>query len=54
MKIVVSKTDIRKAMRRGSREAAMQNATGWVRTCGGIHKNPKAYNRKLKHKKIFE
>jgi len=50
MRVVISKIDIRKAERRGSREAAMENATGWVRTCNGIHKNPKVYNRKVKHK----
>ena len=43
-------SDYIKANRKGSRNAELENQTGW---CGShkIHSTPKNYSRKIKHKK---
>jgi len=43
------KVDYIKANRRGSREAELENSTGWTAT-HKIHKTEKIYSRKKKHK----
>jgi len=45
----VSKEDIRKAERKGNRDAHLENKSGWVSSFIP-HKNKKKYNRKNKHK----
>lgn len=40
--------DFLKAQRIGSREAELENSTGW-KSKRSAHKNKKAYNRKNKH-----
>lgn len=42
--------DYIKANRRGSRDAELENATGFTST-HKVHRNKKAYSRKDKHKK---
>jgi len=42
-------SDYIKANRRGSREAELENQTGWVGK-HKIHKSDKIYTRKVKHK----
>lgn len=42
--------DYIKANRRGSREAELENATGFT-SIHKVHRNKKAYSRKNKHKK---
>lgn len=44
------KKDVLKANRRGSREAELENSTGW-KAVTKIHKSKKQYTRKFKHKK---
>jgi hypothetical protein len=42
--------DYIKAVRRGSREAFLENSTGFI-SVNKLHKSKKTYTRKLKHKK---
>lgn len=42
--------DYVKANRRGSREAELENSTGWTRV-SSTHPSKKTYTRKDKHKK---
>lgn len=51
MKMKISKQDILKANRRGSREAELENKTGFVSN-HKVHKSPKNYTRKIKHKSL--
>lgn len=44
------KIKVLKANRKGSREAELENSTGWV-AVNKVHKSKKLYNRKNKHKK---
>ena len=44
--------DIIKASRRGSREAELENSTGFT-SVHKVHKSKKAYSRKEKHRKDF-
>jgi len=46
MKIVI---DYIKANRKGSREAELENSTGWKST-HKVHESKKTYTRKQKHK----
>ena len=43
--------DILKANRKGSRDAELENSTGWVST-HKVHKSENIYCRKQKHKTI--
>ena len=43
--------DVVKAARKGSREAELQNSTGW-KTGRKVHKDRSKFNRKKKHKKL--
>ena len=52
MKTTVTKTDILKASRKGSRDAELENSTGWVST-HKVHKSENIYCRKQKHKKTI-
>ncbi len=46
--------DYIKANRRGSRNAELENSSGWTAICN-IHKSLKKYKRKPKHKnQIFD
>lgn len=47
-----SKEDIRKANRKGSRDAELENQNGWDAK-EKIHKSKKAYKRKSKYKDNF-
>ena len=50
MKIgTITKKQLRKAERKASRDAELENQTGWV-SKNKAHKNNKKYNRKDKHK----
>ena len=49
IKIVLSLMDSIKANRRGSREAELENETGFKST-HKIHKSKRTYTRKMKHK----
>lgn len=40
-----------KANRKGSREAELENSSGW-KAVHKIHPSKKSYTRKLKHKKL--
>lgn len=44
--------DYIKANRKGSREAELENKTGWTAK-HRVHKSSKNYTRKLKHKMVF-
>lgn len=44
-----NKNDIRKAERKGNRDAQLENKTGWA-SSHVIHINKKKYNRHEKHK----
>jgi len=46
-----TKLDYIKANRRGSRDAELENSTGWKST-HKIHKSENTYSRKTKHKNI--
>ena len=41
-----------KANRRGSREAELENSTGWS-SSNKVHKDKNAYSRKKKHKNVI-
>jgi hypothetical protein len=45
----LTKKDIIKANRKGSREAELENSTGFKKS-HKVHKSKKAYTRKTKHK----
>jgi hypothetical protein len=45
--------DYIKANRRGSRDAELENQTGW-KGSHKVHKSVKNYSRKVKHKGKFE
>ena len=47
----IKKSDILKANRRGSRDAELENSTGW-KSVRKVHTSKKSYNRKPKHKNI--
>jgi hypothetical protein len=51
-KKTITKMDYLKASRRGSREAELENSTGW-KSSHKIHKSENIYNRKQKHKKAI-
>lgn len=44
--------DYIKANRRGSREAELENSTGW-KSVSSTHKSKKTYTRKPKHKSSY-
>ncbi len=48
-----SKEDIRKAKRRGNREAQLEDKTGWASSFKP-HVNKKKYTRKNKHNEIHK
>jgi hypothetical protein len=52
MKTIITKNDYLKANRKGSRDAEIENSTGWKST-HKIHKSDNIYNRKQKHKKAI-
>ncbi len=47
----MKQSDYIKACRKGSREAELENSTGF-KSMHKVHKNKKAYTRKLKHKNV--
>lgn len=51
-KMMITKLDYLKANRRGSREAELENSTGW-KSSHKVHKSDNIYNRKKKHKKAI-
>lgn len=48
----ITKEDYLKANRKGSRDAELENSTGW-KSSHKIHKSENIYNRKQKHKKAI-
>jgi hypothetical protein len=51
-KFKITKNDYLKAIRKGSRDAEIENSSGWKCT-HKIHKSANFYNRKNKHKKTI-
>lgn len=47
-----TKDDAIKASRKASREASLENSTGWVST-HKVHRSAKDYKRNSKHKKTY-
>ena len=47
----MTQTDYIKANRKGSREAELENQTGWCRS-HKVHRSKKNYSRKTKHKAL--
>lgn len=47
----MKQSDYIKANRKGSRDAEIENSTGF-NSVHKVHKNKKAYSRKLKHKNV--
>ena len=47
----MKQSDYIKANRKGSRDAELENSTGFT-SMHKVHKNKKAYSRKLKHKNV--
>lgn len=52
LKTKLTKEDYIKASRRGSREAELENQTGWTAK-HKVHKSKKNYTRKSKHKLAY-
>lgn len=52
-KYQITKEDYLKANRKGSRDAELENSTGW-RSTHKIHKSDDTYTRKQKHKKSYQ